>query len=65
MNRRHSESEVQRAERLAEIRRQIQTGTYDTPERLALAVDALFDRLALNNRPEIPSWGVLSPYDDD
>ena len=35
-----------RAERLAEIRSQISQGVYDTPEKLALAVDRLIQDLS-------------------
>lgn len=38
-------SAASRAERLAEIRSQISQGVYDTPERLALAVDRLVQDL--------------------
>lgn len=34
-----------REARIAEIRRQIAAGAYETPERLDRAVDALLDRL--------------------
>ncbi|MBI2826395.1 MAG: hypothetical protein HYX69_17095 [Planctomycetia bacterium] len=34
-----------RAAHLAEIRRQIAAGTYETPERLSAAVDALLEDL--------------------
>lgn len=33
----------ERARRLAEIRRQIRAGSYETPERLERAVEALLD----------------------
>jgi anti-sigma28 factor (negative regulator of flagellin synthesis) len=38
-------STVERAVRVAEIRRQIADGTYETPEKLSAAVDALLDKL--------------------
>jgi hypothetical protein len=38
---RHDEISNVRDSRLAEIRRQITAGTYETPERLSAAVDAL------------------------
>ena len=34
-----------RYERVEEIRRQIATGSYETPEKLELALDRLFDEL--------------------
>ena len=34
-----------RHERVEEIRRQIATGSYETPEKLELALDRLFDEL--------------------
>ena len=34
-----------RAARIAEIRRQIAAGTYDTPERMEAVLDAFLDRL--------------------
>ncbi len=37
---------VDQQERLAEIRQQIAAGTYETPERLSVAVDGLLDDLA-------------------
>jgi negative regulator of flagellin synthesis FlgM len=37
-----------RHEKVEEIRRQIAAGTYETPEKLELALDRLFD--------ELPSW---------
>lgn len=36
---------VDQQERLAEIRQQIAAGTYETPERLSAAVEALLDDL--------------------
>ena len=39
-------STVERAVRVAEIRRQIADGTYETPEKLSAAVNALLDKLA-------------------
>lgn len=40
-----------REARLAEIRRQIDLGVYETPERLERAVDALLDRLNSSETP--------------
>jgi anti-sigma28 factor (negative regulator of flagellin synthesis) len=34
-----------RAERIADIRRRIEAGTYDTDATLALALDRMFDEL--------------------
>ena len=42
---RPAEKSSDRAARLAEIRRQIAAGTYETPERLSAAVDALLEDL--------------------
>lgn len=36
---------AQRQQRLAEIRRQIEAGTYETPEKLEAAVDAMLANL--------------------
>jgi anti-sigma28 factor (negative regulator of flagellin synthesis) len=41
------ESIADRQARLAEVRRQIAAGTYETHERLEAAADALLDELAL------------------
>lgn len=41
----------QREQRVAEIRRQIAAGAYETPEKLELAVEILLDRL---NSAELP-----------
>ncbi len=39
------ENSAQRQARLAEIRRQIAEGTYETPERIAAAVEKMLERL--------------------
>ncbi|MBS0210640.1 MAG: flagellar biosynthesis anti-sigma factor FlgM [Planctomycetes bacterium] len=45
VNHRRQETAAQRAARVAEIRRQIATGEYETSERMSQAVDALLERL--------------------
>jgi hypothetical protein len=40
-----------RQSRIAEIRRQIAAGAYETPEKLEQAIDALLDRLAFSEPP--------------
>ncbi len=40
-----------RFERIAQIRRQIAAGTYETPERLELAVEAFLDCHSDGGRP--------------
>jgi hypothetical protein len=47
-----------RPARIAEIRRQIAAGVYETPEKLEQAIDALLDRLALDRlAPGPPATG--------
>ncbi len=48
---RDNESELARAARLADIRRQIEAGTYETPARLSAAADKLLKRLLPMERP--------------
>jgi hypothetical protein len=43
---RAAETAADRQARLAEIRRQIEAGTYETPERLSAAIDALLEDFA-------------------
>ncbi len=43
---RAAETTAERQVRLAEIRRQIQAGTYENPERLSAAIDALLEDFA-------------------
>ncbi len=40
-----------RQAKVAEIRRQIAAGTYETPEKLERALDAFLDRLATEEQP--------------
>jgi anti-sigma28 factor (negative regulator of flagellin synthesis) len=48
------ESSDQRLERIARIRRQIAAGTYETPEKLACAVDAFLERQQAGRGPGQP-----------
>lgn len=43
---RAAETTAERQARLAEIRLQIRAGTYETPERLSAAIDALLEDFA-------------------
>lgn len=45
-----SDAAVRQA-KVAEIRRQIAAGTYETPEKLDRALDAFLDRLAAEKEP--------------
>jgi len=56
------ETSVQRQARLADIRRQIEDGTYETRERLAAAVDALLEDFA--GQPEGASSDSSSESDE-
>ena len=43
--------DLDRAERIAAIRREIAAGTYDTPEKLSAALDSFLDTAGENTSP--------------